>query len=108
MIVPVNPASNNPEHQVTYWDHIKEKALGWGADLVGFAEIEPLRALQTEPADLLNTFSRAISMAVEMPSAVFESISDRPTPIYSAVYQTANRILDGVAFRTARELQKEG
>ena len=43
-----------------------------------------------------------------MPIAVFEQISDRPTPLYASVYQTANRILDEIAFRTAGSLQGDG
>lgn len=102
------PDVNQPEDQADYGDHIKAKVLGWGADLVGIAEIEPLRAMQTEPPDLLEPFSRAVSVAVQMPTSVFEAISDRPTPIYGAVYGTANRLLDEIAFRTARALQKDG
>ncbi|MBW2109555.1 MAG: epoxyqueuosine reductase, partial [Deltaproteobacteria bacterium] len=53
-------------------------------------------------------FPRAIAVAVRLPTAVFETISDEPTPIYAAVYQTANRMLDDIAFRVARDLQHEG
>ncbi len=82
--------------------------MGWGADIVGIADTEPLNALRTDPPDLLNPFIRAVSIAVQVPAAVFEMISDRPTPIYASVYQTANRILDEIAFRTSVMLQKDG
>jgi len=87
---------------------IKEKAAGWGADLVGIADVAPLTAMRTDPPDLLEPFLRAIALAVQLPVAVFDTISDRPTPLYSAVYQTANRLLDEIAFRVARTLQKRG
>jgi epoxyqueuosine reductase QueG len=35
-------------------------------------------------------------------------ISDRPIPIYVSVYQTANRLLDDIAFRAAAMLQNDG
>ncbi|OQX24812.1 MAG: 4Fe-4S ferredoxin [Desulfobacteraceae bacterium IS3] len=93
---------------VDYTEKVKAKIMGWGADIVGVADAEPLKALRTDPPDLLNPFTRAISIAVQMPVAVFEMISDKPTPIYASVYQTANRILDEIAFRTAIMLQTDG
>jgi len=56
----------------------------------------------------LDSFHRAISFALRLPSAVFEQIIDRPTPLYSSVYQSANRILDEIAFYTTNILQRDG
>jgi hypothetical protein len=70
-------------------ERIKGKIVGFGADLVGVADAEPLKTTRLKPPDLLAPFSRA----------VFEEILDRPTPNYT-VCQTANRILDEIAFRT--------
>lgn len=95
----------NPSH---YTDQIKSQLLHWGADLVGVAETNPLRELEVNPSDLLDGFTRAVSIAIQLPVAVFETVSDCPTPIYSAVYQTANRLLDELAFRTAVRFQNEG
>jgi len=39
---------------------------------------------------------------------VFDMIEDRPTPNYASVYQTANRLLDEIAFKTSLKLQKDG
>jgi epoxyqueuosine reductase QueG len=91
-----------------YTDKLKGRIVALGADLVGVADAEPLKQLRTNPADLLDPFRRAISIGVKLPIAVFEQISDRPTPLYAAVYQTANRILDEIAFRTAGILQGDG
>ncbi|UCH22526.1 MAG: epoxyqueuosine reductase [Deltaproteobacteria bacterium] len=111
---------NSPTFQVTtnringenltgsYTDKLKDKITGWGADLTGVADIESLRKLKVYPANLLEPYTRAISVAIQLPRSVFDMISDRPTPIYAAVYQTANRILDQIAFRTAVTLQMEG
>jgi epoxyqueuosine reductase QueG len=91
-----------------YTQEIKTKILNWGADLIGVADVAPLKALKVHPADLLSGFNRAVSIALQLPVSIFEAISDKPTPIYSAVYQTANRMLDELAFKTAVLLQKDG
>jgi epoxyqueuosine reductase QueG len=91
-----------------YTDQIKNKIVGWGADLVGIADVEFLKELQTIPPDLLYPFTRAISIAVQLPVSVFEMISEQPTPIYASVYQTANRFLDELAFKISKQLQSDG
>jgi epoxyqueuosine reductase len=97
---------NQEAHQ--YTKEIKGKIKNLGADLVGVADTEPLKPLRLYPPDLLDSFTRAISIALRLPSAVFEQIIDRPTPLYFSVYQSANRILDEIAFRTTNILQRDG
>jgi len=87
---------------------LKGKIVALGADLVGVADVLPLKQLKLNPPALLDDFKRAISIGVRLPAAVFEQILDRPTPIYASVYRTANRILDEIAFRTADILQSDG
>lgn len=91
-----------------YTVKLKNKLKKWGADLAGIADLEPLRELQVNPPDLLDGFIRAVSIAVRLPVAVFEQIKDRPTPLYASVYQTANRMLDEIAFKTSVVLQNDG
>ena len=91
-----------------YTENIKDRIIGLGANIVGIADIEPLKELKLDPPDLLEPFSKAISIALELPLGTFEQISDRPTPIYKSTYQTANLILDQIAFRTAMALQNDG
>ncbi|MBE9547353.1 MAG: epoxyqueuosine reductase [Proteobacteria bacterium] len=91
-----------------YTEQIKGKILGWDAGLVGVADVEPLRELEVNPPDLLGGFTRAVSIAVQIPVSIFEAISDKPTPIYSAMYETANNTLDKLAFQTAVALEKDG
>ena len=91
-----------------YTAQVKQKLIASGADLAGVADAEPLKALKTDPPNLLDSFTRALSMAVQLPAAVFEMIEDQPTPIYDSVYQTANRILDEITFKTAQRLQNDG
>ncbi len=87
---------------------IKGKINEWGAGLTGIADTQSLKALKTDPANLLAPFTRAISIAVPLPASAFETITERPTPIYANVVQTANRILDEIAFKTSNELQTAG
>ena len=91
-----------------YTNKLKSFVLNQGADLVRIANIESLEGLETIPADLFNQFSHAVSIAAQVPIAVFEMISDQPTPLYSSVYQTINRLLDEIAFKTSRMLQVDG
>jgi epoxyqueuosine reductase QueG len=94
---------------VEYTRTVKQRIRELGADLVGIADLEPLRKLEfIEPTDLLKPFSRAISIGVQLPASAFEMITDQPTPIYSNIYNTANRLLDELAFKTAVALQKDG
>jgi len=91
-----------------YTEEFKDRIIGFGADLVGIADVEPLKELTVNPPDLLELFSKAVSIAIKLPVAVFEQIVDRPTPIYKSVYTTVNLILDEIAFRTAMALQNDG
>ncbi len=91
-----------------YTEIIKDKITGFGADLVGIADIEPLKELRVDPPWLLDPFTRAVSIAIKLPLATFEEIIDRPTPIYKSIYQTVNLILDQIAFNTAIALQDDG
>ena len=87
---------------------LKTRLKEWGADLVGIADVEPLKALPLDPLDLLEPFSTAVSMALHLPWATFGEIKDRPTLIYESVYQTANSMLNELAFKTARYLEGQG
>ncbi len=91
-----------------YAERIKEFITALGADLVGVTDFEALKELQTIPDNLLDSFSRALSIGVSLPVSVFEMISDRPTPLYASVYQTANRLLDDIALKASKRLQQDG
>jgi epoxyqueuosine reductase QueG len=91
-----------------YTEQLKDFIKSVGADLVGFTDVVSLQGIHTDPKDLLNSFSHVISVAVEVPKAVFDTILDRPTPIYSVVYQTINRVLDEIAEKTSRHLRNNG
>ena len=91
-----------------YTEKIKANIIELGANLVGVADTEPLTKLTLDPPNLLDSFPRAISIALRLPTAAFEQIIDQPTPLYSSVYHSANRILDQIAFHATNILQRDG
>jgi epoxyqueuosine reductase len=91
-----------------YTKNIKADIIKSGANLVGIADVVPLKKLKLDPSNLLDPFCRAISIAIRLPDSVFDQIIDRPTAIYASVYQSANRILDEIAFHCANVLQADG
>jgi len=42
-----------------YTEEFKNRIIGFGADLVGVADVEPLKELTVNPPDLLEPFSKA-------------------------------------------------
>jgi epoxyqueuosine reductase QueG len=89
-------------------ERIKRKIIEMGANLVGIADVNDLRDLKVYPTDLLKPFARAISIAVQLPIAIFDTISDRPTSLYNHFYKISNSILDEIALRISVVLQNEG
>ena len=87
---------------------LKRRARAWGASLVGVADVERLRGIATEPADLLSGYTRAVSLAVRLSDPVLDAIIDRPTPLYAQHYQKVNALLDELALRVALALQTAG
>lgn len=87
---------------------VKQEALSLGANLCGIADCSLLAELETTPANLLSGFKVAISIAVKLPSAVFEQLENCPTPLYANVYQTANQQLDLIAFNLCSKLEQLG
>jgi epoxyqueuosine reductase QueG len=87
---------------------LKRRARTWGASLVGIADLERLRGIETEPANLLDGFTRAVSLAVRLSDPVLDAIVDRPTPLYAQHYQKVNALLDELALRVSLALQKAG
>ncbi len=73
-----------------------------GADLVGFCEFP------TPPVKELPDHIYAISIAVKLSDAVLKTINSAPSFVYFQHYRTANTLLDSIAFRLSREVEKLG
>ena len=87
---------------------LKKFAVSVGADLVGIADVGILKDMRTEPPDLLERFTRAISIGVRLSDGVIDPIVDRPTPLYQQHYGKVNALLDDIALRIAQHLQNHG
>ncbi len=88
--------------------HIKESALKNGADLVGVADLELLRGIETEPEDLFAPFKRAVSIAVRLSDGIVDRIEDVPTALYQQHYLKVNALLDAIALKVSRRIEAEG
>ncbi len=77
---------------------LKAFAQSLGAELVGFCKLH-------EPAA---GFSFAVSLGVKLSDAVLQTIENAPSFAYFQHYRTANALLDQIAFRVAREIEKSG
>jgi epoxyqueuosine reductase QueG len=72
------------------------------------ADLELLRGIDTEPANLLEGYARAISLGVRLADGVIDPIVDRPTPLYQQHYLKVNALLDDIAIRVSQYLQDAG
>jgi epoxyqueuosine reductase QueG len=97
-----------PEDLVSFTKDLKEFARQCGADLVGIADLARLEGIQTEPEDLLEGYSRAVSIAVRLSDGIVDAIADRPTPLYQQNYAKVNALLDDIALRVMQYLQNAG
>ncbi len=97
-----------PADLVSFTKDLKEFARQCGADLVGIADLARLEGIQTEPKDLLDGYSRAVSIAVKLSDGIVDAIIDRPTPLYQQNYAKINALLDDMALRVMQFLQDAG
>ena len=82
-----------------YQQQLKEFAQSLGADLVGFCAL-------SNPT--IERFPYAVSIAVKLSDAILQGIDNAPTYAYFQHYRTANALLDQIAFRLSREIEKLG
>jgi epoxyqueuosine reductase len=87
---------------------IKDFAQQCGADVVGVADLERLQGIHTNPPDLLQGYSRAVSVAIRLADGVINAIDDRPTPLYQQHYLKVNALLDDIALQICQYLQDLG
>jgi len=87
---------------------VKEYARQLGADAVGIADLARLRDLPVTPPDLLDGYSRAVSVALRLSDAILDQIIDAPTPLYGYHYQVVNRELDRIALYLTQYLRRQG
>lgn len=87
---------------------LKEFVRGIGADCVGVADLMLLGGIQTDPKDLLDGYSMAVSMAVRLADGIIDPITNDPTPLYQQHYLKVTAFLDILAIRVSQFLQAGG
>ena len=85
-----------------YETNLKELTKSLGADLVGFC------TLPASPLQELPSHKYAVSIGVKLSDAVLKTIDGAPSFVYFQHYRTANALLDQIAFRLSREIEKAG
>ncbi|MHA1721446.1 MAG: epoxyqueuosine reductase [Candidatus Baldrarchaeia archaeon] len=92
-----------------FTNQLMKLAVSLGAALVGVADLNLLKQLETNPPNLLENFKYAISIAVPLPKNVFELITEEnPGELYAHAYRTANMLLDQITFRLAQKITEYG
>ena len=84
-----------------YQQQLKTMAQSLGADLIGFCTLEKTNTVFPH-------LPYAVSIAVKLSDAVLKGIDNAPTYAYFQHYRTANTLLDQIAFRLSREIEKLG
>lgn len=87
---------------MSFVNELKNQAYALGADIVGFCEL-PAPPLSSEPA-----LRYALSIGVKLSDAVLRTVESAPSYLYFQHYRAANALLDQIAFRLARALEKAG
>ncbi len=82
--------------------YLKNFANELGADLVGFC------ALSAPPIPTLPDLKYALSIGVKLSDGILQTIESAPSFVYFQHYRAANTLLDNIAFRLGRELEKQG
>ncbi len=86
---------------------IDDYAFSLGADVFGVADLDYLRDYPTYPDGLLDGFSRGIVVGVKISDAVFDGLPETRA-LYARQYTVANEILDRIAFKIVRFIEKRG
>ncbi len=90
-------------------EEIKERALFYGADLCGIADLTPLAAeLGAFYGPAFAGFPRAVSVAVFLPSLVVDELLTAPSHTYLAYYDIANGLLNEICLKLNKDLEKKG
>ncbi len=79
----------------------KALADDWGADFIGFCRLD-------KPAKGFEHLPYALSIGVKLSTAILQTIDGAPSFVYFQHYRTANSLLDSIAFRLSREIEKQG
>jgi len=88
---------------------IKEFCLQRGAAIVGVADLGPLKAgLQTDPPDLMQPYTSAISIALPLDMSAAAAMSGEPTPEYASDCKDINARLNAITEAIVQHIDSLG
>ena len=94
---------------VDFYEDLKGKATGLGADLFGVAETSKLQKyLDDEIIEPADDLPFTVSIAVRLHRKVFDSLKNGPNVLYKHHYKTANLKLDDIILRLGNYIQNKG
>ena len=81
-------------------NQLKQFALELGADIIGFCKL---------PENITpHNLPYAVSLGVKLSDTILKTIESEPSFAYFQHYRAANALLDQIAFRIGREIEKAG
>ncbi|MDK2796114.1 MAG: hypothetical protein PWQ22_1011 [Archaeoglobaceae archaeon] len=86
---------------------ISELAFELGANVFGVADLDEIKGYPVHPENLLEDFKYGITIGVKLPDSIFDLLPESRS-LYSRYYTVANDLLDNIAFRLSRYIEKEG
>ena len=90
-------------------EELKATAKAAGADLVGVADLGPFKASETVlPLEVLERFTKAVSLAVHLDDTIVEDIQEAPTPLYAQHYRSVNSTLDRLTAQLVKWITARG
>lgn len=93
-------------------ENLRQKLLGDGASLVGFAALRDHMISVPEEdaaqAEQLKKYPRAVALAIALPRDVVAALNEGPTPAYREAYEEVNRRLEGLMNGCAEALRALG
>lgn len=88
---------------------IKEFCLQKGAVIVGVADLGPLKAgIQTEPSDLMQPYTAAISIAMPLDMIATAAMRGEPTPAYASNCKDINARLNATTEAIVKRIESMG
>ncbi len=88
---------------------IKEFCLRRGAAMVGVADLAPLKAgLPTDPPDLLQPYTAAISIVLPLDMSAVAAMMGEPTPAYASDCREINARLNAMTWDIVKHIENLG
>jgi epoxyqueuosine reductase len=88
---------------------LKTFAGNLGVDLIGVADLEPLRKrLPLFPENLIESYYFGLSIGVRLQDEFIANIVDRPTPEYARHYREINATLDTISTQVVQWVTEKG